>query len=324
MPGARARIQYDVATEGGSVRWCQVIDDGRVTTWERGDISAPDVEIRWSLDDAFEILAGGYTGARATLATTIGEQRPDGEYVGPPPPLDLAREPELERLRRIPDANLTLHYELRAAPFGAMQSSMVFVDGQLERLTAGLVGVADVVIELPFRQLMRMRGGGDFHAGHAAVREHPWIDRLDGVPRRHPREPAVPARRSHGRIGPRAVGLAALGELRAEESYAKALAGLMAATPPWTRSRLRRPPARYGRRVARTARLLETELEAGLSIKGTQVCVIIGDEARHLAVGDTGTGDDVTDDAVFKVYCRDQAGRRGRCREACRRRPGGS
>jgi CubicO group peptidase (beta-lactamase class C family) len=55
--------------------------------------------------------------------------------------------------------------------------------------------------------------------------------------------------------------------------------------------------------LPRTLRLIEAELEAGLWMKGAQVCVMIGGEARHVAVGDTGTGDDVTEDTVFKVYC---------------------
>jgi hypothetical protein len=230
LPGANARIQYDVAAEGGGVRWCQVIDDGRVIAWERGDISAPDVEIRWSLDDAFEILSGRCAGAAAALATTIAEQRPNASYVGPPPPLDLGREPELGRLRRIPDANLTLHYELRAAPFGTMQSSMVFVDGQLQRLTAGLAGTGDVVIVLPFRQLMRLRRGDismqdalQFGSISGAIDSMVFLAAiLESLPYRHAALAAA--------SGPAPMALAALGELGAANDYAKALADLMAAT----------------------------------------------------------------------------------------------
>lgn len=230
FPGVGARIQYDVTTEGGGVRWYQVIDDGRVAAWERGDISAPDVEIRWSLDDAFEILGGRCTGAAAALGTIIVEQRPNASYVGPPPPLDLAGEPELGRLRRIPDANLTLHYELRAAPFGTMQSSMVFVDGQLERLTAGLAGTGDVVIVLPFRQLMRMRRGDismqdalQFGSISGSIDSMVFLAAILESP---PYRRAAAAAAS----GPAPLALAALGELGAADGYAKALADVMAAT----------------------------------------------------------------------------------------------
>jgi hypothetical protein len=230
LPGANARIQYDVATDGGGVRWNQIIDDGRVTTWARGDVGEPDVEIRWTEDDAFEILGGRCTGAAASLATTIVEQRTDASYVGPPPPLDLAREPELRRLRRIPDANLTLHYELRDAPFGATQSSLVFVDGQLERLTAGPDGVADVVIKLPFRQLMRLRRGDismqdalQFGSISGSIDSMVFLAAiLESPPYR--RAAAATA------TGPAPSALAALGEVGATDAYAKALADLMAAT----------------------------------------------------------------------------------------------
>jgi hypothetical protein len=229
-PGVGARIQYDVASEGSRVRWYQVIDDGRVAQWARGDIAEPDVEIRWGVDDAFEIMSGKRSGAAASMTTTIVEQRPDAAYLGPPPPLDLAREPELGRLRRIPDANLTLHYELRAAPFGTTQSSMVFLDGQLERITAGFAGAGDVVIELPFRQLMRMRRGEitmldalqfggvrgsiDSMAFLAAILESPFYRR------------AAAAASS----GPAPFALSALGEVGASDDYATARARVMASS----------------------------------------------------------------------------------------------
>ena len=63
---------------GGSIRWCEVIEDGQVAAWGRGTLEDADVEIRWRIDDAFAILRGNYAGVAAAEATTIAERRPGG------------------------------------------------------------------------------------------------------------------------------------------------------------------------------------------------------------------------------------------------------
>ncbi len=228
--GANARLQYEAFSPKGSVHWGEVIEDGRVAAWEKGPLQDADVDIRWSVDDAYAILRGDRVGAAAAAATTIVEQRPDGFSVGVLPPCSLAKEPALARLRRLPGADLTLHCQFPAAPIGGERCSMMFVDGQLARMVAGWVGDADVVIEFPFRQLILFWRG-----------EITWADALQEGAIRGSIEPMVflagiiestPYRRAAARAtsGPAPLALATVGELVANVEYRTAVTDLMART----------------------------------------------------------------------------------------------
>ncbi len=55
--------------------------------------------------------------------------------------------------------------------------------------------------------------------------------------------------------------------------------------------------------LPRTTRLLEEEVDVGLWTKGAQICVVIGDQTRQVAIGDRGTGEPMMTDTIFKIYC---------------------
>jgi hypothetical protein len=237
VPGANARVRYEVG--GGGLGWCQVIDDGRITCWERAELADADVTLRWGLEDAFEILTGGRTGTQAAVATTIVEDRASGPYVGVPPPFDFAGESELSGLRRLPGANLTVHGTLPAAPFGATQCSWVFVDGQFAGMAAGFVGHADVEIGFPFRQLMRLYRGEiswqeALQFGTLGGGSIESLMFLAGIVESPPWQRAMRACAA----GRAPLALAALGEVTAQDSYRNAMGELMATTAPPTGARL--------------------------------------------------------------------------------------
>jgi hypothetical protein len=228
-PGANARIQYSVGSFAGGTIWHEVVEDGQVAVWERGELADADVELRWSVDDAFEILSGKRTGADAVAATTMVEQRPPGSYIGPLPPLDLFAEPEIGRLSRLDGADLTLHYDF-AGPFGCGLGAMIFTDGRLEQMVAGWVGDADVVVEFPFRQLMLFWRG---ETGWADALQHGRIrGSIDGMVFLAGIIESVPYQRAtrSASAGPAPLALATLGEVMTSEGGSTALAELMTAT----------------------------------------------------------------------------------------------
>src|SRR5829696_1487682 len=79
-PGASCRLQFDAGA-----RWLLVVQDGRVTAWEPGDLADAEAEVRWAPEDAAAVLRGDLEGDEAMGRTTVAERWPGGDHVGPPP-----------------------------------------------------------------------------------------------------------------------------------------------------------------------------------------------------------------------------------------------
>lgn len=156
--GPEARLMFTIA-EPERRQFAQVISP-RGVHWFAGDIARPDVEIQWTLEAALNIMGGDWDGNAATAATIILEEREDGPYVGPPPPVDLEPHSELfEQVPRVAGATVLLACEIGGGPFGTTYSLLSYVDGQLEGVRLGAVECADVAISMPFRKLLLLRQG---------------------------------------------------------------------------------------------------------------------------------------------------------------------
>jgi hypothetical protein len=153
------RLQYATRRGSGTViRWSQVIADGAVS-WLREALAYPDVEVASSELDAFCVLGRSINGNAATAATTMTELRPDGRYVGPPPPLDFALRPELGELPCVLGASLCVACEHTSGPFGTTHYTLVFEDGRFVDMELGVLPEADAALSFSFRQLMLFRRG---------------------------------------------------------------------------------------------------------------------------------------------------------------------
>ena len=153
-----ARLLYTI-TQPHPTQWAHVISH-RGVHWIAGSIAKPDVEVRWSLEAAFSIVQGAWDGNTATAQTTILEDREGGRYVGPPPPMDFARQSELlSQLPHVPGATIRLACEYPSGPFGTTTCTYDFVDGQFKALRLGVVDGADVAVSIPFRQLVLLQQG---------------------------------------------------------------------------------------------------------------------------------------------------------------------
>jgi hypothetical protein len=150
-PGVSCRLQYEAA----STRWAQVVEDGSITRWEQGELQSADLEIRWNIDDAYRILHRGISGTEALAATTVV----DGDYVGPPSPMDLGQQAELARLPRLPGATLDVQYEHAAGPFGHVSFIISFVDGQVASMRFGRLDDRDALVEVPYLVMALVRRG---------------------------------------------------------------------------------------------------------------------------------------------------------------------
>jgi hypothetical protein len=150
-PDASCRLQYQAAHH----RWVQVIEDGRITRWEPGELLDADLEIRWSVQDAYRILHRQVTGTEALAETTVA----NGHYVGPPSPMDLGQRPELASMPRLPGATLDVQYEHPAGPFGHVSYAISFVDGQVGSMMLGKVDAPDAVVEVPYLAMVLVRLG---------------------------------------------------------------------------------------------------------------------------------------------------------------------
>jgi hypothetical protein len=153
-PGSSCRLQFDAGT-----RWGLVVEDGRVVTWEPGDVAHPDAEVRWSPDDAAAVLGGRLEGDEAYRRTTVAEQTRDGDAVGPPPPMDIAERPELQALPSLPGATVLTQYRFRSGPFGPVHFWMRWEDGRVTGLDLGPVDDPDVRVEVSYRAMAKVRDG---------------------------------------------------------------------------------------------------------------------------------------------------------------------
>jgi hypothetical protein len=153
-PGSSCRLQFDAGT-----RWGLVVVDGRVVTWEPGDLPDVEAELRWSPEDAAAVLSGRLDGDEAYRRTTLAERTTAGEYVGPPPPMDLAQREELQALPELPGVTVLTQYRFRTGPFGTVDFWMRWDDGKVTGIDFGLAKEPDVRVEVTYRAMARVRKG---------------------------------------------------------------------------------------------------------------------------------------------------------------------
>jgi hypothetical protein len=154
--GVDCRVQYEVGGSRPTSRFFQVVEDGVLRRWEAGDISDPDVEIRWDRQHARRVFGREVDGTDALAATVI--TAPDG-YVGPAPPMDLGERPELQQLPVIPDATITVQYEFPRGPFGHVSHVISFVDGQVRGMDYGRAPERDVMARVSYLAMAKVRTG---------------------------------------------------------------------------------------------------------------------------------------------------------------------
>jgi hypothetical protein len=94
-------------------------------------------------------------GNEALAATTVV----DGDYIGPPAPLDLVGRAELSKLPAVPGATLGVQYVFRDGPFGDVMHGLVFEDGRLVAQQLGKLEHIDVMVEVTYRAMARRRAG---------------------------------------------------------------------------------------------------------------------------------------------------------------------
>jgi hypothetical protein len=223
-PGSSCRLQFDAGT-----RWGLVVEDGRVTTWQPGDLADAEAELRWSPEDAAAVLSGRLEGDEAHRRTTLSERAKAGDYVGPPPPMDLAGRAELQDLPELPAATVLTQYRFRSGPFGAVDYWVRWEDGRVTGMDLGLVEDHDVRGEVTFRAMARVRDGS---MTIIEALEDGSVDGKIGPM-------ALLAGVSEGREwqraeragGPAAGALATLGELREVTAFREACAALVEEGP---------------------------------------------------------------------------------------------
>jgi hypothetical protein len=154
-PGSSCRLQFDAGT-----RWVLVVEDGRVVRWEPGELGDAEAELRWSPEDAAAVLSGRLEGDEAYRRTTLAERSRNGDYVGPPPPMDFPeREDELEALPLLPGVTVRTHYRFRAGPFGDVDFWIAWEDGRVTGMDLGRPEDPDVRVEVTYRAMAQVRGG---------------------------------------------------------------------------------------------------------------------------------------------------------------------
>jgi hypothetical protein len=148
---ADARIMF----EAGDARWHLVLERGEVVALAAGGVEDPDVTVRWDAEHARSILNYSLQGDDAMAVTTVV----DGAYTGPPAPLNLVGRPELEKMPRVPGGNLGVQYLFRDGPFGDVLHAFIFEEGHLVAQQLGKIEHMDVMVELTYRAMARVRAG---------------------------------------------------------------------------------------------------------------------------------------------------------------------
>jgi len=224
-PGSSCRLQFDAGT-----RWGLVVEDGRVVTWEQGDLVDAEAELRWSPEDAAALLSGRLEGDEAYRRTTLAERSSNGgDYVGPPPPMDLGERAELQDLPELPGATVLTQYRFRSGPFGAVDYWIRWEDGRVTGMDLGVVEDHDVRVEVTYRAMAKVRDGS---MSIIEALEDGSVDGKIGPM-------ALLAGVSEGREwqraeragGPAAGALATLGELHAVPAFREACAALVEEGP---------------------------------------------------------------------------------------------
>lgn len=217
-PGLDGAVQF----EAGDIRWHQVITDGRVTAWARGELPDAQLSVRMPMETALAAHRPGADGS-ALLATCTVVRADGTEEL--PAPLDLLAQPALEALPLLRGADLTVQYHLANGPFGDVRVCSSFVDGRLVEMVLDEREDPDVEIWVSFRAMAALRSGtatilelladgARFEGGEgplmlfAGLEEGPELQA---------------AKRS---CGPSAAVLGVLGEVRADPAFQAALTRL--------------------------------------------------------------------------------------------------
>jgi hypothetical protein len=218
--GSSCRLQFDAGTRSGLV-----VEDGRVVRWEPGDLPDAEAELRWSPEDAAAVLSGRLEGDEAYRRTTLSERAKAGDYVGPPPPMDLAEREELQALPALPGVTVLTQYRFRSGPFGTVDYWIRWDDGKVVGMDLGLVDEPDVRVEVSYRAMAKVRDGSmtiiealedgsvDGKIGPMAL--------LAGV------SESREFHRAEAAGGPAGLALATLGELREVPAFREACAALV-------------------------------------------------------------------------------------------------
>jgi hypothetical protein len=218
--GSSCRLQFDAGT-----RWGLVVEDGRVVTWEPGDLPDADAEVRWSPEDAVAVLTGRLEGDEAMRRTTVVERTQAGDSVGPPPPMDIVGRPQLDALPELPGATVATQYRFRTGPFGTVDFWMRWEDGRITGIDLGRLDEPDVRVEVTYRAMARVRDGS------ITIIEALEDGAIDGKIGPMALLAGVSESREFQRAeragGPAGQALATLGELREVPAFREACAALV-------------------------------------------------------------------------------------------------
>jgi hypothetical protein len=212
----------------GTARWHLCIESGRITSLGNEHLGDADAELQWSPEDAQAIVGRVVRGNEAIRRTTLVCAVDDGRYVGTPAPLNLRSRPELAEMQVVPGATLNIQYHYRKGPFGDVDYWMSFVDGQCREDSLGEIDDATVTIDVTYRAMALTRAGEitviDALVGGGIEGAEGALMLVAGIredPHYHAAELAT---------GRHAIALAALGDLDADERYARFMGELAATT----------------------------------------------------------------------------------------------
>jgi hypothetical protein len=223
-PGINARIQYEVRSEERVWRWFQLLEDGQVRNWAVGELSDPELVIRWDLATALAVLRQEVDGTEALARTTIATDADGDDYLGAPPPANLGSQPSLADLPQVKGATVGVQFHLWSGPFGDVIYFISVLDGQMVGQDFGILRQPDAVIELPYRDYMR------YEHGDITVLELVSMGRLEAA-----EGPLVTYagliespefEKAMRRCSPPGVALGALGEVAATPGYRAAMTEL--------------------------------------------------------------------------------------------------
>ena len=101
----------------------QVVEGGALPRWEPGELDRPDIEIRWDWEHAAPDLAPGARRHRCARGHRRRDAVPTATTSGPPSPVDLGEQPELDDLPQIcRTPRSRVQYEYPAGPSGTCPS----------------------------------------------------------------------------------------------------------------------------------------------------------------------------------------------------------
>lgn len=227
QPGLSYRLQFDVVDQAGDHdRWHQIVDDGRVVAWQRGDVDSPDLELRWACADAAAVFRQELSGTEALAAMRVVTP---GRGEGVPPPLDMRDTAELALLPEVPGATLVVQFEFADGPFGHVSFWLSFEDGRCAGLDFGRTDEPDVTIAISFQRMVRVRTGETTIL--EALENGGRVDgALGPIMLVAGLEESPELRAVEMACGPAGAVLARVGEVAASADYTAAMAALAQAT----------------------------------------------------------------------------------------------